>query len=127
MTVSKAMRMMRLQEWSKQIVECENSGLSVSEWCERNGIGYKSYYYRKRRVREELIDAADNSGEALVVMGNSSGGLSRPVFAQLAAPTRASSDNNTAATVQIGTYIAEINNGADPETVEGVLRTLSSL
>jgi hypothetical protein len=42
-------------------------------------------------------------------------------------PTSKISNIMPAATVQIGTYIAEINNGADLETVDGVLRTLSRL
>jgi len=115
---------MRLQEWARQIEACRNSGLRVSKWCEENGIGIKNYYYRMRRVREELLDATE-SGNALMLSSNSPQQLSTPVFASL--PTARMSSYTTAATVQIGTYIAEINNGADLETVEGVLRTLSRL
>jgi len=99
--------------------------MKVSKWCEANGIGIKNYYYRMRRVREELLDAAE-SGNALVLSNTSPQQLSTtPVFAALPAGKMIS--YTTAATVQIGTYIAEINNGADLETVDGVLRTLSRL
>lgn len=125
MTVAKTMRIMRLQEWARQIEACRNSGMKVSKWCEANGIGIKNYYYRMRRVREELLDAAE-SGNALVLSNTSPQQLSTtPVFAALPAGKMIS--YTTAATVQIGTYIAEINNGADLETVDGVLRTLSRL
>jgi hypothetical protein len=46
-----------------------------------------------------------------------------PVFAAL--PMRRRSE--AAVTVQIGAYVADIHNGADAETVEGVLRTLIRL
>jgi len=128
MTVSKAVRKLRLQEWAKQIVECENSGLSVSEWCEKNEVGYKNYYYRKRRVREELLDAVEESDKASIAVIDDSPEVSpMPVFASVSGTARMSGNYASAVTVQIGTYIAEITNGADMETVEGVLRTLSRL
>lgn len=127
MTVSKTLRQMRLREWSKQIIDCENSGISVSEWCERNGVGYKNYYYRKRRVREELLDSAESSGNSLVVQDRICKEISGTIFAAVPASAGVSSGYGMAATVQIGTYTAEIKNGADMETIEGVLRTLSRL
>jgi len=41
---------MRLNEWSKQIDECERSGKSVQQWCEENSIGYKNYYLLDGRI-----------------------------------------------------------------------------
>ena len=42
----------RLREWSEQIERQQSSGLSVEQWCVKNGIKPKTYYYRLRRVRE---------------------------------------------------------------------------
>jgi len=124
MKVQKAMMGIRMQEWLRQIHECQQSGLTITEWCSINGINPKTYYFRRRRVREELLEVAEPSG-TLVLSNNQSVKVEAPVFA--AVPTSKISSIMTAATVHIGTYIAEINNGAELETVDGVLRTLSRL
>lgn len=45
-------KQIKLQEWSQMVMACRNSGLSIKMWCEQNGINYKTYYYRQRRVFE---------------------------------------------------------------------------
>ena len=125
MTAQKAARIMKLQEWAKQIEQCHQSGMPTRQWCEENGIGYKNYYYRKKRVREELLDAME-SGNGLMIRQKQSVQMAAPVFAEVPAVTM-NDYSAVAATVQIGAYITEINNGANLETVEGVLRTLSLL
>jgi hypothetical protein len=122
--VKKAMQSIQMQEWLRQIHDCQQSGLSVTEWCSINGINTKTYYFRRRRVREELLEEAESIGS--LILSNSQPSQSEtPVFASIPAPNLSSS--TVAATVQIGAYITEINNGADLETVDGVLRTLSRL
>lgn len=51
---SLAAQQCRLREWAEQIGDCQNrpEGMSVIEWCSRNGITKANYYYRLRRVRE---------------------------------------------------------------------------
>jgi len=110
-----------MQEWIQQIEECQKSGLSVTEWCNNNGINTKTYYNRRKRVREELLERTE-PGDVLTL--NNSHSVA-PVFASL--PVSKVNSYTVAATVQIGTYIAEINNGADQETIDGVLQTLSRL
>lgn len=43
------------REWKEQIQECQNSGLTVKEWCSNNGINISTYYSRLRIVREEIL------------------------------------------------------------------------
>jgi len=124
MKVQKTMWNIQMQEWLRQVQDCRESGLSVSEWCRHNEINTKTYYFRRKRIREELLENAESIG-ALVLNNNQPAQIEPPVFATIPASTINSF--TTAATVQIGTYIAEINNGADLETVDGVLRTLSRL
>jgi len=109
-----------MQEWIRQIEECQQSGLSVSEWCSNNGINIKTYYNRRKRVREEFLEGTEPG-----VLALNHGHPGTPVFASI--PVSKMNSYTAAATVQIGTYIAEINNGADLETVDGVLRALSRL
>jgi len=124
MKVQKAVLNIQMQEWLRQIQNCQESGLSISDWCKINGINTKTYYFRRRRVREEMLEGAETSG-ALVLSNNHPAKMETPVFAAI--PATKMNNYMTAATVQIGTYIAEISNGADLDTIEGVLRTLSRL
>ena len=45
------------REWSEQIQECQNSGLTVKEWFSNNGINISTYYSRLRIVREEILSS----------------------------------------------------------------------
>ena len=50
----------RLREWAEQIRDCQNraEGISIIEWCSRNGITSitkANYYYRLRRVRRHAL------------------------------------------------------------------------
>ena len=47
----------RLREWTEQIERQQSSGMSVEQWCVKNGIKPKTYYYRLRRVREQCVAA----------------------------------------------------------------------
>ena len=122
MNVQDTVRNIQTQVWAQQVWECQQSGLTVRQWCEENGIGIKTYYYRRKRVREELLDSME-SGNTKQLGEYSPMQLGTPVFAAIPMPQR----DGTAVTVQIGSHVAEIHNGADPETVEGVLRTLTRL
>lgn len=47
-----------LQEWAIQIRDCRNrpDGMSVVEWCARNGLTKANYYYRLRCVRKACLE-----------------------------------------------------------------------
>lgn len=51
----------RLREWAEQIRECNNRphGMTVDDWCQSRGITKANYYWRLRKVREELLKAVD--------------------------------------------------------------------
>lgn len=64
----------RLQEWAAQIRDCRNrpTGMSMEEWCSRQGITKANYYYRLRRVREAYLEGKPEkagSGEMVPVPG----------------------------------------------------------
>ena len=58
----------RLQQWAKQIRDCQNrpADMQVAEWCEMNGITTANYYYRLRRVREACITEYQDAEPAFV-------------------------------------------------------------
>ena len=141
MKVQTAKKMMQIQAWAAQINECRQSGLTVRQWCRDNGIGLKSFYYRQRRVREELLDALEPNhsvqlpgtdlGYCLPAEHTVSGRSEKdhyliqkkPVFAALPIPA----PTGAAVTVRMGEYAVEIENGADDVMVERVLRTVARL
>lgn len=44
------------QAWAVMVREQARSGLSVSDWCAQNNINKKSFYYRRKRLREEYLE-----------------------------------------------------------------------
>jgi len=125
MRVQEVKRQILVQEWAEQINERKQSGLTVKQWCNENGIHIKTYYNRMKRVREEFLDNMDTESALQVSRHGrwSPGQLNAPVFATMPMPQR----GGVAVTVHIGTHNAEIHNGADPETAESVLRALTRL
>ena len=57
--IQKIKKEVRRKEWAEQVRECQNSGLSVREWCQQNGINVYTYYRRLRKLRNELLDQAE--------------------------------------------------------------------
>ena len=53
----------RLQQWAQQIQECNHrpSGMTVEEWCLKNGLTKANYYWRLRKVREALLTVVDST------------------------------------------------------------------
>ena len=66
MKVQELKQNLLLQEWAAQIKAREESGMTVKQWCAENGPCLKTYYYRQKRVREELLNAASRSGYDLM-------------------------------------------------------------
>ena len=83
----------RLREWAEQIRDCNNRphGITVDEWCRGQGITKANYYWRLRKVREELLKVTD----------------SMPAFAELKAPAPETTliENNSLAQLKIAAVI----------------------
>lgn len=96
----------KLALWAERVSECRNSGQSVLSWCKEHGICSQTYYKWQKRLYA-LAQAQQESqfAEVTPVMG----------------PREAAS---VAITIHVAGVSAEIHNGADPDTVESVLRIL---
>ena len=57
MDTSLTIRAMRRESWAAMVQEQAASGLSVREWCRRNHIGAKAFYYRRRQVQAMVLDS----------------------------------------------------------------------
>ena len=119
-------RMIRINEWLTQIQACQASNLPVKRWCEQNNINLKTYYNRLRIVREEILETSNNNG-LLTKTGyphiSATIKTATPTFVPLSIPRTA----GAAITVTIGGHIAEIQNNAETDTIETVLRILNQL
>lgn len=95
----------KIAVWSERIAACRNSGDTVKNWCQVNGISVGRYYKWQKRLFE-LASAQQTD------------------FAEITpAPT---SRCGIAVTVRIDGVEADIHNGADVETVGMVLQLLKS-
>src|SRR5574344_48171 len=45
-----------IQEWSLQVQEQQESGLSVAAWCRTKGIKPSTFFHRLKRVRNTVLD-----------------------------------------------------------------------
>ena len=122
-------RQMLLREWASQIKAREESGMTVKQWCAENGASQKTYYYRLKRVREELLESLTrgNTQQLSVVQKNCISRMDQqidsPAFAALPMPQ----SKGAALTVWLGGWAVDIQNGADGTLVEQTLRTVSRL
>ena len=100
-----------IAEWSRQVEECRNSGLSVRSWCEQHQIAVSTFHYRQQKVWKALQKSSQ--------------------FVEVPLSFDDSRDNIIAATkiaasVRIGGICAEIHNGADEATLTAIFRALKS-
>lgn len=96
----------KLAEWAEKVKQCRNSGLAVRQWCQENKVNVSNYYKWQRKIYAlAKVEQESQFAEVTPVMG----------------PREATS---VAITVHVAGVSAEIHNGADPDTVESVLRIL---
>ena len=71
-----------LAEWSRQVEECRNSGLSVRSWCEQHQIAVSTFHYRQQKVWKALQKSSQ--------------------FVEVPLSFNESHNNNIAASVKVG-------------------------
>lgn len=93
-------------EWSRQVEECRNSGLSVRSWCEQHQIAVSTFHYRQQKVWKALQKSSQ--------------------FVEVPLSFDEIRDNKIAASVRIGGICTEVHNGADEATLTAIFRALKS-
>lgn len=94
--------------WSKQVEECNSSGLSVAEWCRENNIPVSTYWNRQRKVFEAFSRDSTNR------------------FVEVTVQPEISTINSIVATISSGKFTADIHNGADEDTITAILRAMKN-
>jgi len=54
--IARVKKEVKLAQWSEMVRQRNESGLTVTDWCKRNGIHLKTYYYRLKRVRQAVCN-----------------------------------------------------------------------
>ena len=58
MSTKQILHQAMLNEWASRIADQKASGLTVAEWCRLNEVSRDSYFYWKRKLKDELITQA---------------------------------------------------------------------
>lgn len=112
MGIQEISKEIRLQIWAQQVANCRESGLSVAEWCGKNGMKTSTFYDHQRKVAKAV------SHELSVQQGSS------PSFVEYH-PQSFSPEPMLTLHLPYGTV--EIHHGADTSIIEQTLRTLKAL
>lgn len=98
--------------WIDMVQQQVRSGLSVREWCDQNQITTKTFYYRRKHVREEIL--AQNT----------------PVFAELVPPVndlKPNSDNrifNPQMTISVDNITISVDQNTPVHLFKGILEVI---
>ena len=92
--------------WAFMVQEQSNSGLSIRDWCSQNNISTKTFYYRRKLVRSELLQAAS------------------PVFAELVPPEGCSVSSSDGFRPQLTISIKDAVIGIDQGTPKHLLASV---
>ena len=96
----------KVSMWAERISACRNSGLNVKTWCKENGVCEQTYYkWQKKIFAMAKAQQEQRFAEVTPVMSGSGNG-------------------QIALSIHADGIAADIHNGADPTTVESVLRIL---
>ena len=56
--------------WTQRIADCKSSGISTQEWCEKNRIHIKTYYYWHNKIHKMVNKQQSCFYEIPVTSGN---------------------------------------------------------
>lgn len=100
----------RMNGWAAMVKARNESGMTIREWCEENGISEHAYYYRLRQLRQT----------ALKTMSGSSAEEKETPFVHIQKPD---SLNGVSVRIRHGDTVIEIDNQAS----ESVLNFLKEV
>lgn len=102
-------------QWQELIREQSESGLSIRDWCRRHNMSHGKFYYWQRVIREEVLIKAGT----LAVTGQTQFVEVKSSYAELK-----SNKQGSCAILKSNGNEIEILNGADPNTLEAILKIL---
>lgn len=116
MTAWEAKHQVQLAEWNDKVAQCRSSGMTVRAWCEREGIGYKTYYRWERQILSLSRQALKKAGEAELAK------IDNPVFAEISPAKVQMQQSGIAAVVKLNGNEIVFYAGTDPDLASAILR-----
>ncbi|NLC66832.1 MAG: hypothetical protein GX752_07895 [Clostridium sp.] len=104
-------------QWIEIVKKHAQSGQSIKEWCEENNISRTKFYYWQRVIREEALIKAGT----LAVTGQAQFVEVKQTISEVKPK---SNKQDTCAILRSNGNEIEILNGADPNTLETVLKLI---
>lgn len=102
----------RNRQWLAMVRQRKESGLTIKDWCEQNGVSQHAYYYRLRMLREQAASAD-------------------PVFAELTPPAEVSAvtdtnleNLNSTAVLRYKDLTIGLSNQASADLIANIVRAL---
>lgn len=66
MTTKEEKRELLHKQWEEQIAECENSNMSVKEWCAVKGMNLNTFYGRVSALKRERLKQSGQQTQEIV-------------------------------------------------------------
>lgn len=121
----KVTREVRLEKWAEALRERQASGMTITAWCEANGVNRQRYFYYQRKIREMTCTALaiGEEGSAVAEFAEY-----LPAAIEAAASVTTTQEvSRPAAVVHLACGRVEIYSGADRVTIENTLQALRGL
>jgi putative transposase len=121
MDTRKVKHQYHLSKWMPIVQECNNSGMTVKEWCLENKVSDKQFFYWQRRVRQELCTSLQIPEKEPKQRST--------IFASLPIKGNHKETSQSYAfkpdlVISIGDYRLELANQTNPEILETILKVI---
>lgn len=106
--IAETKREIRLKAWAQMYAEYQESGNTVTAWCEERGLSVKTFYYRLRKVREVALEQTEKHRIVPIV--------SQPINMLSSEPSSIKISSNG--------IMVELSENVSAETITTILRGL---
>ena len=107
-SIQRANQQHRLLEWSRRVEACRNSGLSVGQWCQENGIAVSTYFSWQRKVFQALKEVQEVT------------------FAEVPIMEHSRHSGHIVAAMEVSGVRIQVYEGADKATLQAILQAAKS-
>ena len=107
-SLQRANQQHRLAEWSRRVEACRNSGLSVGQWCQENGIAVSTYFSGQRKVFQALKEVQEVT------------------FAEVPIMEHFQLSGHIVAAMEVSGVQIQVYEGADEATLQAILQAAKS-
>lgn len=102
----------KYQAWTAMVQQQVKSEMSIADWCKENGISTKTFYYRRKRIRENILQ---NAGPVFTELTMPKPGTNKPL---------ASSDFTPCLTISVNGMIISVDQSTPKTLLADVLEVV---